>query len=336
MSLRKITISLLISGIAAGCGFPPLPNAVPCATDGSCPTGQRCEADLHCHPAMPDAPVSTMDAAGEDAPAPTIDAAPPDVPAVACSGDSDCQTPPNLCAKPGICDLSVNKCVFPPVDCSEQNTCGPFGSCQNANPQDICDSGSKSQTCMDFTCQPSTGACVGSARIVTVDCSGITDGRACGTDGQQLSCTSCNYADVCDTEASQSCTFVDEKCQNDVCIRQPDEMRNLTCSRSGPANPLDACGPPTASNCGPCRNPSNVCAPTGGEQQCTITHHGCVNGACGSTSGTGSQSCTPDDQENQPCGFCGAGQGGDVVCLGGVCTNRCIDCIRDGDGVPFC
>ena len=342
MSLRQIAIFLLISGSIAGCGYPPLSNAAPCAVDRSCPTGQHCGADLHCHPGMLDAPVSMMDAGSDGALEPTIDAAaPPDAPPVACSGDSDCQAPPNLCARPGTCDLSVHKCVFPTIDCSGQNTCGLFGSCQGANPQDVCDSGSKSRTCMDFTCQLSTGTCVASARTETVDCNGITNGRVCGDDGQQLSCTSCNYTDVCDTEASQSCTFAHEKCQDDACVREPNETRNLVCSRSGPANPLDVCGPPTMSGCGICLNPSNVCAATGGQQQCTIMHHGCVSGACGSIpGGTGSQSCTPGNQEGQSCGFCGSGQIGDVICVGGACEDRCRDCIRDGedgDGVvPLC
>ncbi len=339
MSLRQIAISLLISEMIAGCGYPPLPSVGPCAADGSCPTGQHCEADLRCHPMTLDAPVAMVDADIDGAPDPTVDAAaPPDAPPVACSGDSDCQAPPNLCATPGTCDLSVHKCVFPTIDCSSQNTCGSFGSCQNADPLDVCDSGSKSRTCMDFTCQPSTGACVASARTETVDCNGVTNDRACGDDGQQLSCASCNYTDVCDTEASQTCTFAHEKCQNDVCVRQPNEMRNLTCSRPGPTNPQDACGPPTMSGCGICLNPSNICAPTGGQQQCTITHHGCVSGACGSIpGGTGSQSCTPGNQDGLSCGSCGAGQTGEVSCLGGVCENHCTDCIRGGDGlVPFC
>ena len=338
MLLRQIAISLLISGIIAGCGYPPLPSVAPCAADGSCPTGQHCEADLHCHL---DAPVSMMDANRDGAPDPTIDAAPPDAPPVACSGDSDCQTPPNLCANPGTCDLSVHKCVFPTIDCSGQNTCGSFGSCQDANPQDVCDSGSQSRTCMDFTCQPTTGACVATARTETAACNGITNGRACGDDGQQVSCSSCNYSDVCDTEASQSCTFAHEKCQDDVCTRQSNETRNLSCSRPGPANPQDACGAPTTSGCGICLNSSNICADTGGQQQCTITHHGCVSGACGSIpGGTSSQSCTPGSQEGRACGFCGGGQIGDVTCISGVCVNNCTSCIRDGeagDGVlPRC
>src|ERR1041384_7114649 len=118
MSPRQIAISLLISGVIAGCGYPSLPSF---KLDGS---------------------VSEMDAAS-DAP---IDAA-PDAAPVACSGDNDCQTPPNLCELPGTCDLSMHKCVFLPKDCSTQNTCGTFGSCGGANPQDACDSGTRSRTC---------------------------------------------------------------------------------------------------------------------------------------------------------------------------------------------
>lgn len=343
MSLRQIAVALLMSGIIAGCGYPPLPNLASCGADGSCPGGQQCEADLRCHPTMVDAPVSMMDAAG-GSPDGKIDAAPidapidaaPDAPSVACSGDGDCQTPPNLCAKPGTCNLSVHECVFPSVDCSSQNTCGSFGSCQNASPGDVCDSGSKSRTCMDFACQLSTGLCVASPRVETVDCNGITNGRACGDDGQQISCTSCDYGDVCDTSASQSCTFAHEKCQSDACVRQSNEVRNLTCTRSGPPNPDDACGAPTVGGCGVCLNPSNLCAATGGQQQCTVTHHGCVSGACGSIpGGTTTQSCTPGSQEGNVCGTCGAGEIGDWTCISGVCVSGC-HCFQGDDGVPRC
>jgi hypothetical protein len=185
---------------------------------------------------------------------------------------------------------------------------------------------------MDFACEPTTGACVAAARIETEDCNGITDGRACGDDGEQISCTSCDYNDVCDTEASQSCKFAHEKCQGDVCARQPDETRNLACSRSGPTNPQDACAPPTMSDCGLCLNPLNVCDAENGQQECTVTHHGCVSGACGSMlGGTGLQSCTPGNQDGKDCGLCPLGTNGSVFCFGGACQSVCVD-----ECTPFC
>jgi hypothetical protein len=314
MTCHRLALVVCLAA-AAGC-FDPRPRVgLLCGPQGECPQGQICSFDGRCQIGGPDGPPDApagMPGDPIDAPAGTHDAsidAPPDAAPVGCQRDADC---------------------------TSQNTCGSFGSCQDGNPQDLCDSGSRSRTCMDFTCQLSTGTCVGSARTETVECNGNTDGRACGVDGQQLSCTSCNYNDVCDTEASQTCTFVREQCQNDACVRQPNEVRNLTCSRPGPANPLDACGPPTTSGCGECLNPSNMCSATGGQQECTVTHHGCVSGACGSIpGGTVSQSCTPGNQNGRVCGQCGAGEIGDWICTGGQCVSQC-HCFQDGEGRPLC
>jgi hypothetical protein len=240
MTCHRLALVVCLAA-ATNCFDPRHRVGAMCGPQGECPPGQTCDPDRRCQIASPGGP--------SDAQAGTHDASidlPPDAAPVVCERDADCLTPPDACSFRGACDLSVHKCVFPIMDCSRQNTCEPFGSCQNANPQDVCDSGSKSQTCMDFTCQPSTGMCVASARTETVECNGDTNELGCGDDGEQLSCTSCNYTDICDTEASQSCMIVHEKCQNDVCVRQPmPDIVPHSCTRNQDGH---LCGPET---CGP-------------------------------------------------------------------------------------
>jgi hypothetical protein len=191
---------------------------------------------------------------------------------------------------------------------------------------------------MDFRCQPTTGACVAEPRVETVDCVGETNGRSCGTDGVLVgdcSDTRCNYADVCDTEATKTCTFAKQKCQSDTCVAQANEVRNLGCTRSGPPNPLDACGAPFNVNCGVCINPNNFCssAASSGAQTCTQIHRGCVSGACGQITGSAvQQTCTPANQDNVPCATCPLGD--TAVCRGGFCdTSTCQTCLA---GSPRC
>ncbi len=93
----------------------------------------------------------------------------------------------------------------PPTGC---DTCGGFS--------DTCDeSGTQTCTCTDFTCL--SGSCVSSSSTCTQGCTRSSrDGITCSpttTSG----CGSCNYSDVCDESASQSCTCTDHKCSNQSC-----------------------------------------------------------------------------------------------------------------------
>lgn len=273
MNYSRICCTALLAVLfGAGCYNPKFQNGVACGPAGECPPGTACLTDNKCHrpgdvldagpgdavgDAASDAAIDAHRGLDIDA-APTIDAAP-----VGCSGDADCQMPPDLCSTAGTCDLSQHACTFPHVDCSAMNdpcnlgvctpatgqcakapansgftcgntVCGAFGTCGSFD--STCDSsGTQSQSCTENKC--SAGVCQPNTYTVTQGCSRTTDGVTCG-DTTTTNCNACDYTGQCDEAAQQSCTCTSMTCAADVCTPSAAPC-TLACTRNTEG---DSCG----------------------------------------------------------------------------------------------
>jgi len=228
-----------------GCFNPKFKEQIACGPAGECPHGTTCQTDGKCHGADP-----TPDGNGGP-----IDAR-PDAAPVGCQQTSDCATPPDLCSRPGTCDLGTHTCTFPAVDCSGQadtcndaacdpaigcmavpahdtatcaaTTCDPqFGPCGGfAN---TCDStGTHSRNCTNFTCQ--SGNCVGTGAVDTQACTTPTNGVSCGA-STVTNCGFCGNTDKCAETGTMTCTCTTQVCSGDVCTQVPTSCEQA-CTRN--------------------------------------------------------------------------------------------------------
>src|SRR5215831_12732209 len=111
---RPIFFALVL---IAGCYNPKFKDQIACGTNGECPPGRMCGADLICHAGSPEDAAShdgAIDAALHDA----ANDAMPDAPPVACTSNVDCQNPPDACSVNGVCDPTQHVCMFQRRDCS--------------------------------------------------------------------------------------------------------------------------------------------------------------------------------------------------------------------------
>ncbi|HET7500144.1 MAG TPA: hypothetical protein VFK02_04050 [Kofleriaceae bacterium] len=264
----KLSSLLVAALIAAGCYSPRFKDDIACASDGSCPAGTTCGADLRCHVPgggggdgggggsgsgeLPDAPPGNELDAG-------IDAAP-----VQCTGDPDCANPTDLCLKPGTCDLTTHLCVFTAVDCS-----------------------GLSDECSRGTCEAATGNCIKAPINAGVHCGA---GKVCGAFG------ACGGFDsTCDTSGTQSRSCTENTCQNGVCAANTFN-ESQACDRS-----VSSCGTSTITNCSACNYTSDC--DESAQQTCTCTDFNCQGDTCVPASSSCVQSCTRDT-DGLSCGAC--------------------------------
>lgn len=250
MSRPACLVALFALIALTACYEPSYQEGIACGSDDSCPPGMTCANDGKCRrgdtgtqidatPEVPTVDSGTVQPGDPDAPLPPV----PDAAPVGCDGDDDCAVPPTLCQQPGTCDLEMRTCVFAPVDCSGSDTectrgtcdpsagcvaqpinestpcgagtsCEAFGACSFEG--NVCDeSGVRSRTCTNFTCQ--SGSCVGSSFQDTEECSRDTDGTQNCSPPTVTNCGACDYANVCDQDANQTCTCTSFSCSGGTC-----------------------------------------------------------------------------------------------------------------------
>lgn len=337
MSDRSFTIAMTLAAVLlAACFGPEVSEGLACGPNQSCPAGQTCDngtcrSEIEIDSSTPDAPVGAI-----DAPA-AADARPdgrPDATPVECTGDQDCQTPPDSCSLAGTCDLDTNTCSFPAVDCSGENSactmgvcdpsdgnciaqpinedsacgaetsCGNFGACE-ADSGTCPTTGTRSRTCNDFTCQ--SGTCtMGAAYTDTESCAFDSTGDSCGN-MTVTDCAPCEYGSKCAESGSRSCTCTEFTCAGGSCESIQTSCQQ-PCSRSTDG---DSCGSETTcGNYGPCTYSSD-CDNSGSKSR-TCNDFTCSSGTC--TEGpnyTDTATCTRITT-NDPCGsekVCGTPSG---------------------------
>jgi hypothetical protein len=268
-------MTLLPLAIVAGCTKPLPLESHPCP----CVPGYTCDTRYHICVRDDDAP-QIPDAAD------TPSDSPPDAEPVSCQGNADCQTTPDLCSKPGTCNLTSHTCDFPQVDCAtlddecsvgvcdvgsgscdtrarnEGNACGAGTVCDSFGPcggfSSVCDdSGTRTRKCTDHTCR--SGTCMASSLDEMVTCMRNTNGTTCGPD--QLICDTCIFADDCrETAPPVACTCSSFTCQSGTCEQQ-DSSCSQPCTRSTEGR---FCG---CQSCGafafPLQCTSGACSPAG-------------------------------------------------------------------------
>lgn len=347
MTARCSAAAMILSAaMLVACFDPVVSEGLACGPDQSCPAGQTCDngvcrSDAVIDSSTPDAPVMdapALDAASDAPPSPD---ARPDAMPVDCTGDTDCQEPPDNCFLPGTCDLSDNTCTFPAVDCSDedsectvgvcdpvdgtcvaqpasedatcgaQTTCGSFGACEVSGGT-CATEGTRSRSCNDFTCQGGT-CTMGSAYTDTEACSVNTDGVECGT-MTTSNCDPCQYANACALTGSQSCTCTQPECSGGSCQSVQTSCQQ-TCTRNTDG---DVCGSETVCGSYGACSYSSDCTNSGTRTR-TCNDYSCSGGSC--TKGpdyTQQATCTRNTSGNS----CGSG----TVCGSyGACqyTNSC-------------
>jgi hypothetical protein len=346
MMLHRLAFAACLAIAVITC-FNPHPAAnLMCGPADECPPGQTCGLDGLCHTTgttVPDA--SPSDGTPIDA---AVDA-PPDVPMVQCQGDMDCLTPPDVCSKPGTCNLVSHTCDFGAVDCSSKNddcnvgvcdlgtgscvasarnegntcgagtACGPFGPCGDFS--SVCDgSGTQTRPCTDHTCR--SGACMASARNEMATCTRSTNGVTCSSPTES-NCNACSgFSDVCDNTGTHNCTCTSFACQNEVCM-----PTNVSCTTACTRNTNGTMCSPNTMTCNACQFPS-TCANSGPDASCTCSSFSCQSGTCEQHDASCSQPCTRN-RDGFPCGCQQCGMvGTPIFCSGGACTELgiCGDC----------
>ncbi len=343
------TLAFIALLAVAGCFDPSFQEGIRCGPEGQCPSGLTCGADDRCGSATDaDAATNLPDASAD---ARWLPDAQPDAMPVACTGDPDCQTPPNGCLLPGTCNLETGVCAFGAVDCSSMDgectqgicdtdtgacvavpasegndcgavlTCDGFGACAYEN--GTCDStGSQSRTCTSYSCQ--LGTCTASAPFTdTATCTRPTNGTACGSPTQS-NCGACDYGgSTCANSGSQTCnTCVTPTCQSDVCVDV-----TTTCSRTCTRNTNGTSCGSSVDGCQGC-DWDTACGTTG-DEACTCSAYACSGGSCVvSSQSTCTFACNRAVPVGEFCGCAACGPDGELsvdrcCSSSGNCTSGC-------------
>ena len=149
----------------------------------------------------------------------------------ACDG-VDCSHLDDECSI-GVCAPDTGQCSAAPrnegAPCGVGTICTPGAQCGGFD--DECDeSGTKSNTCRDFTCV--AGQCEEGAPYAgsPLPCTRNTDGVECGS--PTTSCGSCGgFSGPCDESGTKTCTDSEFRCASGTC-KQNDSPRSESCQRS--------------------------------------------------------------------------------------------------------
>ncbi len=286
--------------------------------DGRCDEAERCDVVLGCVAADPDA--GPRDAAVEDT-------GPRD--AGGCAPVEDCGN-----GRDDDCD-GLTGCADPDCDgasCDDGQWC---------NGADSCGGGSCSvhagSPC-PVLCDEATDSCV--------ECRTDAD---CG-ESTASSWSSCDFADVCDTDATQERVVVTPRCSDGACTGDSVTETRL-CSRSTDGVSCGTTGYGSWSRCG---GFTSTCDTTGTQSR-SVTVNSCSGGTCRSSTSTETRSCTRST-DGTSCGSTTYGSWGvcggftstcdttgtqsrsvtTFICGGGVCgsstSTETRSCTRSTDG----
>jgi len=233
-------------------------------------------------------PSGTEDAAAPapDASTVAIDAGPrPDAPPTTeCSSALDCQTPPDLCHHPGVCNLTLGICQFSAIDCSARDDTCNAGVCNVAD-----GSCEKVPAFEGNTCAPSTFT----------------------------SYTGCAFAMTCDLAGTRSRTRRDFTCTAGSCTGE-DFTEVDSCTRPPGDVNGDTCAPDSCGDCSICGGFEGECGEVGSCMRSCNAYTCNTLGTCVASPYTVFEECTRDTDGNS-CFTCPSI--GMCQCAGGLCSS---------------